>query len=734
MPHSPTPSSRRLLRAIGVVVGLGAVFGFASEYLRAQNAAPGGGQDPLISLRERIECLASGAARTSRQANTGSIRFIGTDAGRPIPHPRPLDAAASPEAAARSYLSTCGSLFGLFDQASELSVTRDAPTLAGRNVVRFQQRQSGIPIIGAELVVHLDAARNIVAVAGETLPVAALNPLASVEADAAQSTALQLVAATYAVEPTALAATAPELWFYVPGLIGPKTGPPALVWRMDVTPRTLQPIRELVLVDATRGDVVLHFNQVETIRNRATYSAGNLEVLPGTLVCDESNPSCAGGDADAAAAHVYAGDTYDFYLANHGRDSLNNAGMALVSTVHFGPTDYQNAFWNGSQMAYGNGFSLADDVVGHELTHGVTQFTSDLFYYYQSGAINESLSDVFGEFIDLTNGKGNDAAGVRWIEGEDVFGGSGGIRNMQNPPAMGDPDKITSSLYYLGAGDNGGVHFNSGVNNKAATLMVDGGSFNGQVIVGLGIPKVAKIYYEVQTNLLTSGSDYGDLYDALYQGCLNLVGTAGITSADCQQVRNTTIAVEMNLQPVPGFNPDAPLCSIGQQPVSTFYDNLESGTGNFSIAATVGSPRWYRTTGFAHSGQYSLVGDDFPVGVGDSTAALATSVVVPPNAFLHFAHAFSFEAPNLDGGVVEYSTNGGTTWVDAGALFDANGYTGALAAGTDNPLTGRAAFVADSHGYRFEPAQPRAAGGTERQVSLAPGSELDRDCPRLAGR
>ena len=88
------------------------------------------------------------------------------------------------------------------------------------------------------------------------------------------------------------------------------------------------------------------------------------------------------------------------------------------------------------------------------------------------------------------------------------------------------------------------------------------------------------------------------------------------------------------------------------------------------------------------------------MGVGDGTAALATSVVVPPNAFLHFAHGFSFQAPNFDGGVVEYSTNGGTTWVDAGTLFDANGYTGALAAGTDNPLTGRAAFVADSHGYR----------------------------------
>src|SRR6185295_6662481 len=298
-------------------------------------------------------------------------------------------------------------------------------------------------------------------------------------------------------------------WLYSPGLIGPEDGPMTLVWRMEVTPRALLPIRELVLVDAQRGSVRLHFNQVETIKNRATYTANNTTTLPGTLVCPESNPTCAGGDEDGVAAHLYAGDTYDFYLANHGRDSLNNAGLTLVSTVHYGAANYQNAFWNGSQMAYGNGFSAADDVVGHELTHGVTQYTSNLFYYYQSGAINESLSDVFGEFIDQTNGHGNDSAGARWLLGEDVPG-IGAIRNMQNPAAFSDPDKMTSPFYYLGTSDNGGVHFNSG-------------TFNGQTITGLGIPKVAKIYYEVQTHLLTSGSDYGDLGDALYQGKNNLV-------------------------------------------------------------------------------------------------------------------------------------------------------------------------------------------------------------------
>jgi bacillolysin len=691
-------SAHRLVRALGVVVGLGISFALASEYLQAQTPPVVPPQDPRISVRERVECLASGEARTSRQLRTGAIRFVGTEPGRPIPHPLPLEAAQSPEAAARSYLSTCGSLFGLFDQSSELAMTGSVQANGGRSVVRFQQTERGVPIMGAELVVHLDEARNILAVAGEMLPRANQDAIPSIDPAVAVQTAIDLVARTHNADPATFETTRPELWFYSPALIGPRTGPAALVWRIEVTPRTLMPIRELVLVDARRGNVPLHFNQIETVKNRLTYTANNTTSLPGTLVCNESNPTCTGGDADAVAAHVYAGDTYDFYFTNHGRDSLNNLGMPLTSTVHFGPVGFQNAFWNGAQMAYGDGFSLADDVVGHELTHGVTQFSSNLFYYYQSGAINESFSDVFGEFIDLTNGRGNDTAPVRWLLGEEVPG-IGAIRNMQNPPAFGSPDKMTSAFYWFGDDDNGGVHFNSGINNKAAYLMVDGGTFNGHTIFALGIPKVAKIYYEVQTNLLTSGADYGDLYDALFQGCSNLVGTFGITPADCLQVRNAALAVEMNLQPAPGFNPEAPVCAVGQTPATIFLDNIETGGGNFAVMTLVGVPRWFLTTGYAHSGTTSLVGDDFPATIADSAVALANSILLPSNAFLHFAHAFAFESPNFDGGVIEYSTNGGANWLDAAPLIDANGYTGTIAGGFGNPLANRSAFIGISHGY-----------------------------------
>jgi bacillolysin len=687
----------RLARSLAVAVLLAIAGAYASAYLEAQGPGRAAASDPLISPQDRALCLGAVGVTTARQLRTGAVRFVGTQAGAPIPHPRRIGAGASPEAAARAYLDACGSLFGLVDEASELRLMRSRIVDGGRSVVRFQQAIDGIPIIGAELIVQLDSDRNIVAVVGELLPKAAASTRADVDAESATQTALEVAAKTHDLDRSGLTVSPPELWMYVPQLMGPFDGTPTLVWRMDVTPSTLLPVRELVLVDAVRGSVPLHFNQVETVRNRETYTANNTTTLPGTLVCNESNPACAGGDADAIAAHTYAGDTYDFYFANHGRDSLDGAGMMLMSTVHYGPVDYRNAFWNGSQMAYGNGFSLADDVVGHELTHGVTSHTSGLFYYYQSGAINESFSDVWGEFVDLVNGRGTDTADVRWLQGEDVPGGA--IRDMQDPPNGGSPDKMTSPLYFVTAGDNGGVHYNSGINNKAAYLIVDGGTFNGRTITGIGIPKAAKIYYEVQTNLLTSGSDYADLQNALSQACSNLVGTAGISSSDCQQVWNATLAVEMHLQPQPGFNTDAELCQTGQTPTTLFFDDLESGSGNFVFGAITGSQRWQRIQGYARSGRHSLYGNDLPVAVADSFAALANGVTIPSGAYLHFAHAYGFEAPNFDGGVVEYSTNGGSTWTDAESLFQVNGYDGNISSARNNPLAGRSAFLGPSHGY-----------------------------------
>ena len=292
---------------------------------------------------------------------------------------------------------------------------------------------------------------------------------------------------------------------------------------------------------------------------------------------------------------------------------------------------------------------------------------------------------------------------------------------------------MTSTSYYLGAGDNGGVHINSGINNKAAFLMVDGGTFNGQTIAALGIPKTAKIYYEAQTNLLTSGSDYADLQTALYQGCTNLVGTSGITAGDCQQVWNTTLAVEMQLQPAPGYNPEAPVCQAGQMPATVLFDNIENGTANFSFGALAGTLRWGVATFSVHSGDYALFGYDYPPAVTDAFAALANGIAIPSNGFLHFAHFYAFEVPSFDGGVLEYSANGGDDLDRRRAAVRRERLQRHDQRRARKSL-GRARCIRQRQPrLHLEPGQPGVACRPDGQVPLAHGAGRNVEQPRLAG-
>ncbi|HSQ26948.1 MAG TPA: M4 family metallopeptidase, partial [Anaerolineales bacterium] len=327
--------------------------------------------------------------------------------------------------------------------------------------------------------------------------------------------------------------------------------------------------------------------------------------LPGTgpVRVEGSGPT---GISDVDRAYDYAGNTYDFYFAHHQRDSIDNKGMEIVSTVRFCLTGYTcpfpNAFWNGSQMVYGQGYTSADDVVAHELTHGVTENESALFYYMQSGAISEAFSDIWGELVDQTYNDSfdNDDPSVRWLIGEDMPGSA--VRDMSNPLAFGDPDKMTSPNYRCGPNDLGGVHHNNGVANKAAYLMVDGGTFNGFTISGLGITKTIKIWYEVQTNLLTSAADYQDLNSALSLACDNLIGQDGITESDCNQVRKATAAVEMHLHPTECAATDIQKCN------SAIASNTFNGssTGWTPIAGTWGvDANYYYTEGNPDNSFYS---------------------------------------------------------------------------------------------------------------------------------
>jgi len=283
---------------------------------------------------------------------------------------------------------------------------------------------------------------------------------------------------------------------------------------------------------------------------------------------------------------------------------------------------------------------------------------------------------------------------------------------MSNPGAFGDPDRMTSPQFHGNNSDNGGVHINSGVNNKAATLLVDGGTFNGKTVTALGIDKTAKIYYEVQTNLLTPGSDYGDLYTAMQQACFTLVTTGVTTNADCQEVLDAIQAVEMHLLPVTSGAPavNAPFCPAGQAPTNVFFDDLENtASGNWSSSALTGSNSW----NYPPAADYvnTTSGTKNFHGFNRSTTASYVmaknaNVTLPAGAFLRFNRSWTFDtdvASNTlqywDGGILEYTTNNGSSWVNASPLITEGGYTGTLqttAQGNSNPLQGQSAWVGSS--------------------------------------
>ena len=223
-------------------------------------------------------------------------------------------------------------------------------------------------------------------------------------------------------------------------------------------------------------------------KERLVFTSHGTDALPGTLVRSEGDP--ASGDAAVDEAYDGAGRTYDFYKAVLGRDSLDDAGMVLRSSVHVAEDGeaMNNAFWNGEQMAYGDGdgivfgrFTTSLDVIGHELTHGVESFTSDLEYRGQPGALNEHFADVFGVLVRQWKQKAKSPKTASWLVGAEILVPAStrrALRDMakpgtafQNDPDLGDdPQPGHMDGLYTGPSDRGGVHINSGIPNRAFVL------------------------------------------------------------------------------------------------------------------------------------------------------------------------------------------------------------------------------------------------------------------------
>lgn len=627
--------------------------------------------------------------------------------------------SAAPEERAFSFLRGRGALIGMnaaerglasktpsgddSKSASVLRVLRVNEDSAGNTHVRMNQFYRGLPVFGAQVVVHMND-RGITAINGLYVPDVKISTKPNLSADQAVTAAMRAAGA-------GLNVVRNQLSIYRKGLLEGYNGQSLLAYSVELTDGKATNVQ--IWVDATKGAILNRIELSHAAINRTIFTP---EHDPLFAVRREGDPLTPGATPGTTGAdpinnlYVMAGHTYNMFSSGFGRDSYDGLGHKMDS-VYLINDICPNAYWNGVSTNYCPDFD-ADDVVSHEWGHAYTQYTHGLIYSYQSGALNESYSDIFGESADLLNGVdaeggSNNAQpnpnGVRWQMGEDVPTLSaqqlGILRDMWTPTRYGDPDKVSSGSYACGSGDGGGVHTNSGVPNHAYAMLVDGKSFNGQTVQGIGFDRALAIYYRAMTVYQTPSTNFVQHANALRASCNDLIGVqlnsvstsspvgtpSGdvITAGTCQQVDKAIAAVEMDSAPLCNFSPildpDTPASCDG---ATTFFtEDFETGMDGWSLTSTgaattsdwddrnwvvdstlpkdrAGSAAYAKNPPLGQpDGGTCAPGGDFS---GQFTID-SPEITIPASANvvrMNFDHYVATEA-TFDGGQVEVSVNGG---------------------------------------------------------------------------
>jgi Zn-dependent metalloprotease len=808
-------------------------------------------------------------AKISVHPATGVARFVSLPAGKA----GSLSPATSgaPQQKATAFFVAQGAAFGIRDAARELALRGNKTDQTGMTHLDYEQVYAGVPVYAALLKAHFDRAGALRTVNGVFVPGINVNPVPTLGAADAGQVALAAVAQQKQPE-KAPSVKASRLFVYRVGLAKGVPGPNHLVYEVEVTNQ--RDVREFVYVDAHSGRVVDQVTGIHEALNRRVHNQSY-----GNVVWQEGDP-LPHPNVDINNIITFTGHTYNMFSSTFGRDSYDGAGHQMESVNDDPAIQCPNANWNGTTTNYCTGVT-GDDTIGHEWGHAYTEYTHNLIYAWQPGALNESYSDIWGEVVDTVNGPnlpdtarigdacsqfggtppptltitGGPAAGTyfavasvneptppftigptamaissppgactavtgvsgkvaiidwtlnaaggnecgsvvratnalnagatgiifvaseelgllnlgsintigsvqvthedgttikgglpadatislgvgtdntyRWLSGEDDTDG-GAIRDMWNPTCFGDPARVTPGFYACGTGDGGGVHTNSGVSNHTFALMVDGGTYNGQTITGIGMTRAAHIYFRAMTVYQGPASDFVEHADSLETSCNDLV-TAGtpltdlfggppvpITAAHCTEVHETTLATGLrastdfcNFEPV--LDPNTPpACPAGSTQTSIFSADFETNPFPAWTATHVGvnpefTPRDWTWSNALPAGEpgSALFGTDPINGTcapgGDESGVLSVtspSFTVPVGAAprLAFRHWVATEL-DFDGGHLFISVNGGPFTPVAPQDFTFNSYNGALVvAQNTNPYAGQPAFHGSDEG------------------------------------
>ena len=610
----------------------------------------------------------------------------------------------------------------------------------GFSHITLEQTHKNVPVFDGKLKFHFNAENQISAINGNVIPDIKINTtpfISKIKAEQIAIDAINNQNINHSRVPLFIEKN--DVFIYPIGIVKGIIESHHLAYYIEV--RNNVDVREYVFVDAHTGKIIDQFTGIAHAINRIVYEEDTSTVVwqegdpfPGSLTIWQQNEV-------EASAH-----TYNFFNNAFGYASYDGADGIMRTINNNLNISCPNANWNGFSANYCDG-TASDDVIAHEWGHAYTDYTNNLIYAWQSGAINEAYSDIWGETIDLLNNyqdtdddhslRSACASSDRWHIGEDASAFGGAIRDMWDPTCANDPGKVSDTQYWCNTGDSGGVHINSGVPNHAYVLLVDGGNYNGYTINSIGFTKAAHIFWRAQKEYLTATSGFLELADALETSASDLLGInleglsttstpAGpsgeiISASDVQQVVNTMLAVEMRMSPdfcnfEPLLNESANVCGAANtNPL--WSEDWETGMDGWTVeqlpvnAATWEARDWVLESslpkGRAGTGMFGTdpINGNCSSDLENGILRLQSPEITIPSYStgvneMSINHYVSTET-NWDGVNIKYNLDNSGWQLLPGSAFIANAYNGTInssSIGNDNPMEGEDAFTGSDEG------------------------------------
>ncbi|MBO9612580.1 MAG: M4 family metallopeptidase [Dyadobacter sp.] len=700
---------------------------------------------PLLLLYAHVSLSQTKGAIDAFAASTGALPTIDPATGSlsflRFPAQRALQVnGGDAQQKSMNFISQYKTLFALRDGEDEFRLREQKTDNYGLQNVTLQQTYKGVPVYDGQMKFHYNGAQGLTALNGNFISEIKVNVVPTLAQHEAESIAVGLVTTQQLGKSSVpVKANKSSLYIFQKGLAQGYNGSKFLVYEVEV--RNDADVREFLFIDAHNGQLVEQFKGMHNI-TRQLYETS---ATPPNLKWKEGDPFPGTLDQWQQSEVESSGFIYNLMKNAFGYVSFNG-GDAVMVTINNNPNiNCPNANWNGSTANYCTG-TATDDVVAHEWGHAYTEYTSGLIYQWQPGALNEAYSDIWGETVDqldgyMDSGESNAnrtgcASSDRWQVGEKATAFGGALRDMWDPTCKGDPGKVSDPQYWCANSDEGGVHTNSGVLNHAYALLVDGGTYNGQTITGIGLTKAAHIFWRAQSTYMTATTDFAAQADILEASANDLIGinlmglstgtsapgASGqtITAGDVAQLVKVITAVELRSTTHCGFiatlAPAPALCEGANAGLAIFYEGFESGLGGFTPSFTTTSAgwvnrQWQQVVSPGGRPGHAAFGVDYQGGNCDPATnqsgiiRIESPVIAIPagttgNLVLAFDHYIAIE-DTWDGGNIKFSING-QSWAEIPpAAFIANGYNNTLnssSAGNSNPMAGQFAFTGTDQG------------------------------------